>query len=419
MAKSRLAMVVFCVVLSLFFSAAANAEFKRNYTIGKKSFEDGQYQDAIKKLKAAIADNPSSAARVKLYGMRFDSYLPHYYLGLSYFKLDDCPSAIAAWKQAIKAGVIQKKDEFSQLQADMKTCESQSIDISSIAAQASGAMDGLDAAINKYARLQSQSLLAREWSSRWQPRLNQAKQSEQTLKQRLQTAIQDIDPDAIKSITIEAKRTASALSGSERDALAQVQAIQAQNARTELKAREDARRSLAEAIRLATAAKKPEHGSSKMSSLLVDLNRQVSAGENLGSTASELNIREQTQIINNVLRRYRLSVQDWQAQQQSIAKRTPPPKLKKVAEAYFAGDYETVVKLADPKGFGEDRARIQALLFRAAANHKLYVRQGEKKPETLRQVQSDIRAIKRMNSSFSPYIAAFSPSFLSLFRQTS
>jgi hypothetical protein len=113
-----------------------------------------------------------------------------------------------------------------------------------------------------------------------------------------------------------------------------------------------------------------------------------------------------------------LSVQDWQAQQQSIADRTPPPDLKRIAEAYFAGDYETVTELADPESFSKDRTRIQALLFRAAANHKLYVRSGEKQSATLRQVQSDIRSIKQMNSRFSPYIAAFSPRFLVLFKQT-
>jgi hypothetical protein len=418
MNKSRLTIVMCGILMSLLFSMPAFAEYKRDYTVGKKSFEDAEYADAIKKLKSAIADNPNPAARVKLYGMRFDSYLPHFYLGQAYFKTNDCPSALESWEQAIAGGVIQKKDEFSRMQADMQTCQSQTIDVSSIAAQAGGEIDTLDAAINSYAQLQNESLLAREWSSRWEPRLNQARQVATTLRQRLDIAVQDVNPDAIESINSEARRASSTLSGSERDALAQVQVIQSQNAEGERVALETARRSLQDAIRQANATEKPQGGSSQMNTLLTDLNRQVGVGESLGSTASELNINEQTQIIKNVLRRYNLSVQNWQAQQQSIARRTPPEGLKKIAEAYFAGDYEATASLADPEGFKEDRARIQALLFRAAANHKLYVRSGEDESETLRQVKNDIRAIKRMNSGFSPYIAAFSPSFISLFRQT-
>jgi hypothetical protein len=405
------------MLMSLLLSVPAGAEFKRDYTVGKKSFEDAEYEDAIEKLKSAIADNPEPAARVKLYGMRFDSYLPHYYLGQAYFKMNDCQSALAAWEQSLSGGVIQDKDEFSQLQADMQTCQSQSIDVSAIAAEAGGEIDALDTAISSYSQLQKESLLAREWPSRWEPRLTQARQLATTLRQRLDIAVGDVDPDAIEAISDEARQAGSTLNGLERDALAQVQVTRAQNAENERVALETARNGLQEAIRQANAVDKPQGGSAQMNTLLADLNRQVGVGESLGSTASALNINEQTQIIKNVLRRYNLSVQDWQAQQSSIARRKPPEDLKKIADAYFAGEYETTASLADPDGFEEDRAKIQALLFRAAANHKLYVRSGEQQGEILRRVENDIRAIKRMNSSFSPYIAAFSPNFLSLFRQ--
>ena len=400
----------------LLVSMPVSAEFKRDYTVGKKSFEEAEYQDAIEKLKSAIADNPKPAARVKLYGMRFDSYLPHFYLGQAYFKLNDCESALAAWEQSLSGGVIQDKDEFAQMQVDMQTCQSQSIDVSAIAAEAGGEIDSLESAISSYAQLQSESLLAQEWSSRWEPRLTQARQLSRTLRQRLDVAVQDADPDAIESITSEARSARSTLGGLERDALAEVQVVREQNAENERIALETARNGLQEAIRQANATEKPGGGSSQMNSLLADLNRQVGVGESLGSTASARNIEEQTQVIRNVLRRYNLSVQDWKSQQQSIARRTPPENLKKIAEAYFAGDYEATTSLADPDDFKEDRAKIQALLFRAAANHKLYVRSGEQQSDILRQVENDIRAIKQMNSGFSPYIAAFSPNFLSLFQ---
>ena len=161
MSKSRLTMIACCFVLVLVFSSTAIADFKRDYTVGKKSFEDAEYANAIQKFRAAIADKPGSAALIKLYGVRFDSYIPYYYLGQSYFQLNDCSSAIEFWNQAIRAGVIQEMDEIEQMQVDMKTCNSQAIDISGIVAQATEEIDHLDAAIISYVRLEKEGVLAR------------------------------------------------------------------------------------------------------------------------------------------------------------------------------------------------------------------------------------------------------------------
>ncbi len=417
--RYRITLILSCLVLVLAMSTSAQAEFKRNYTLAKKSFEDGDYSEAIEKLKDAINDNPDSAARVKLYGMRYDSYTPHYFLGEAYFKLNDCSSAMAAWGKALEAGVVQNLDIFSSMQANMGNCKVDAIDVSGIAAEAGSEIDGLDTAISSYAKLQNESQLRSEWSSKWQPELNQSQQLAQTLRQRLTIATDESDPDAIKAIASEAKRAVSALNGSERLALAQVKAIQEKGVEAERLARDEARENLLNVIGSAKGAERHEGSNAQMQSLLADLERQVSTGEALGATASSVNIKEQTQIIGNVLRRYNLSVQDWQAQQQSIADRIPPAELKSLAESYFSGNYQNVADSASPDGFSKNRAKIQALLFRAAANHKLYVRSGQENPGALRQAENDIRAIKQIDRRFSPYIAAFSPSFLALFQQTS
>jgi len=418
MMRFRFKLLTLCLLFSLIFVSTAEAEFKRNYTLAKKSFEDGNYSEAVGKFTDAISDNPDSAARVKLYGMRYDSYIPHYFLGEAYFKLNDCTSAMAAWDKALEAGVIQGQDEFSSMQTNMAGCKVEVIDVSSIAAEAKAEIDGLDGAVRNFASLEDENLLRSEWSSKWQPEMNQGNQLAQTLRQRLEIATAESDPDAINAISNEARQAVSALNGSEKLARAQIRVLQSQSEETTRLAREDARRGLQNNIRLANAAEHYEGGSSQMNTLMTDLQRQIGVGESLGETASATNIKEQSQIIGNVLRRYNLSVQNWQAQQQSIADRTPPPDLKRLAEAYFAGDYESVAQSANPDGFSKDRARIQALLFRAAANYKLYVRSGEKESTKLSEAESDIRAIKQMNRGFSPYIAAFSPRFLTLFRQT-
>lgn len=422
MGRIKLISVIICALLVVFFAATAEAEFKRNYTLAKKSFEDEDYAKAIDKFQDAIKDNPSSAARVKIYGMRYDSYIPHYFLGESYFRQNDCASAMAAWEKSLQAGVIQGLDEYASLQKSMASCQVQvveAVDVSGIAAQAGSDIAALESANRKFSGLQNENLLKPEWAAKWQPELTRSEQLVQSLKQRLATATNDSDADTIESISNEARSAVSALTGTENLAQAQIKALQSQGLEAQRLARENARRELQNTTRMANAAQAYEGGTTQMSSLWADLKRQVTVGESLGETASVVNIKEQTQIIGNVLRRYNLSVQDWQAQQKSIADRTPPPDLKRIAEVYFSGDYKSAANLADPGGFSKDRAKIQALLFRAAANYHLYVRSGEQEKAILRQVQNDIRAIKQMNKSFSPYIAAFSPRFLSLFKQTS
>jgi tetratricopeptide (TPR) repeat protein len=411
--------IVACLLVLMLLVSTAEAEYKRDYTLAKKSFEDGDYAEAISKLKDAIADNPESNERVKIYGMRYDSYIPHYFLGESYFKMNDCASAMAAWNKALQVGVIQGLDEYSSMQKNMAACKVDTVDVSKIASTARSEIDALETANQSFAKLQNESLLKQEWASKWQPELTRSESLVQTLRQRLEKATTDSNPDAIEAVISEAKNAVNALSGTEKLAQAQVKAIRSQGAEAERLARENARRELQNATRMARAAETYDGGNSQMTSLMADLQRQISVGESLGETASSANINEQTQVISNVLRRYNLAVQDWQAQKQSIAERTPPADLKRVAEAYFDGDYESAVKLAAPDSFKKDRAKIQALLFRAAANYTLYVRSGEQQQAILSQVQSDIRTIKKMNSRFSQYIAAFSPRFLALFKQTS
>ena len=117
-------------------------------------------------------------------------------------------------------------------------------------------------------------------------------------------------------------------------------------------------------------------------------------------------------------RQAQLAAENAAAAKEAAQRRIPPTALKQAAEAYFAGNYESAVSLSNPDAFNEDRAKVQALLFRAAANYKLFVLSGEKNTQARQRTVDDIRAIKRLNKDFSPYIAAFSPGFLELFRQT-
>ncbi len=91
-----------CVTLAagLFLAVAAHADFKRDYGAGVRDYNSGDYADAIEKLQKAIDEESKSQEQVRIYGMRYEPYIPYYFLGQAKFKSGDCAGALAAWKEA-------------------------------------------------------------------------------------------------------------------------------------------------------------------------------------------------------------------------------------------------------------------------------------------------------------------------------
>lgn len=112
------------VIASFFVIDSAQADYKRNYTNGLNSYENADYNQAIQSLQRAIDEEPVSQYRVKMFGMRFVSYLPYFYLGQAKHQLKDCKGALEAWTQSLTQGVIQDLEEYSDLQRGFASCES-------------------------------------------------------------------------------------------------------------------------------------------------------------------------------------------------------------------------------------------------------------------------------------------------------
>lgn len=403
----------------LLLAVPAHADFKRDYGAGKRSYLSGDYRDAIDDLQAAIDENPRAEAQVRIYGMRFEPYLPHYYLGAAKFKLGDCAGALQAWQEADRQGLIRQMPEYTDMQRDMAVCQSQVVDVTAIAQAAREAIDELEQGIARYAALGEEALLREEWRSRFEPDLAQARTLAAALRSQLAAAVEATAADQIEDLTRQAREGLVAVNGSVDLAGARLQALREAQASQLAEQREQARRELRQAIAAARGLQAVDGGSQQMNSIYGDLASQLQRAEGISDSASSANLRELAQALNNTLRRYQQAEQDWRARQRSIAERTPPPRLKQVAEAYFSGDYDATTRLADPDQLGSDREKVQALLFRAAASYKLYVLSGEQQQAQLSRAQADIRAIKRLNRNFSPYLAAFSPGFIELFQRTS
>jgi hypothetical protein len=421
------------LIVGLVLACVAHADFKREYGAGVKDYNNGDYAKAIEKLQKAIDEEPNSQEQVRIYGMRYEPYIPHFYLGQAKFKNGDCVGALKAWNESISQGVIKKQALYSELQTGMAACESAKVDVTLIAKAAEEAIKTLEDNIDSFGQLQNEKWLSSEWSSRWEPELNTARTSATSLKQRLATAVGSTDETGIKTVLDEAKKAANAISGSRSIAMARADSLKGESAKNELNQRSDARQALTRAVEAGKSVKFSQ-GNEQMASLQKQLEELLQRGSaTIGNdAASPQEYLEIAQNISNVSRRYASAEQDWQTQQRlaqskaedaaaaqaAIERRIPPAVLKQVAEAYFAGKYKEVIELSNPNALKEDRAKVQALLFRAAANYKLYALSGETNAQALKSSEEDIRAIKRLNKSFQPYIAAFSPKFLELFRQT-
>ncbi len=116
-----------CAAL-LAVSTGAQAQYKESYAKGLEAYKAGKYAEAKQLLLSAIAENSEPAARVRLYGTRFEPYLPQHYLGLIAAAQGDCAGAQAAWAMSANAQVVaQVGDAAGEEKAAAAKCGSVAI----------------------------------------------------------------------------------------------------------------------------------------------------------------------------------------------------------------------------------------------------------------------------------------------------
>jgi len=421
-AKLSVVLMALCIALSM--SSNALAAYGTDFLDALDAYEEGDYQKAVTKLEKAIKGKKNAGLDQRFYGMVYGNYIPYFYLGQARYKLGDCEGALEAWKESQKQGVISGLSENSEMQVGITACAGEAVDIPKLAGEATREIDKaksratqLQALSSDFRSLGSSQLYQREWVARWEPTLNAAQQSAGDMESRLATAVNAKDDAAIDIIKSEAIALADSLVGSMTQATNQIAAIRQQQETRVVDARNKARRELAQAVASARSQGSVK-ANKEVAGVYSSLMELADSGEGLSADTS---VEEQLQLaqrINTALRRYQMSVQDWRRAEENIAHRTPPAELKLVVTEYLAGNYEKTIQLVDPASFDDERAQIQALLFRAAASYQLYMLSGEQTSQDLQRAEDDIRQIKGLNKKFSPYIPVFSPKFLDLFRRS-
>lgn len=110
-----IAAVIFCAVVQ-----PALAGWQSDYKEALEAYEEESPRKAAKLLRAALArKDEEKASAIKASGMFFDPYLPHFYLGLVLFQLEDYEGAVRELKISDSMGVIKKK-KFESLYAQLR-----------------------------------------------------------------------------------------------------------------------------------------------------------------------------------------------------------------------------------------------------------------------------------------------------------
>jgi hypothetical protein len=109
--------------MALALAAPARADYRDSYRRGIEAAEKGRWAEAATHLRAAAAEQPKEGERVKLYGMRFEEYLPHFQLGQALFQVGDCDGALRAFGVSQAQGVVQKSAAFRTLERSRADCQ--------------------------------------------------------------------------------------------------------------------------------------------------------------------------------------------------------------------------------------------------------------------------------------------------------
>lgn len=94
------------VLLALSVASPAWAALGKDYDTAIVNIERERYEKAIPLLEEVISEVPASLPRIRLYGMRFAPYTPHYFLGLAHYRLGRCEEALASWASEARFKVL-------------------------------------------------------------------------------------------------------------------------------------------------------------------------------------------------------------------------------------------------------------------------------------------------------------------------
>jgi hypothetical protein len=350
------------LLLALAAAPTAQADYKDSYRKGIEALDRKRWDDVIKHMREAIADNPSEGERIKLYGLRFETYFPHFHLGAAYLNQGKCPEAQRAFETSQAQGAIRSHPKYAELVDGLKSCEGQVAKVATPAPSPKPPAGPDPAAVAQAAQAADASLA------------------------RADEAARDVAPLAADAALATVWAREAGLGAAEAQAR---ESLASARARLEAGRRASDLAALGEARELAARAREQFDGvrreaERRRESLRKEASLKASASPSASPTQR--------------------------------APASPSPELLAGAQAFFGGRYEEAIRYLERASALRGRPGAQRDLFQAAARFARYRMGGEKDAELMRQAAEDIAACRRADPSLVPDTAAFSPEFAAFFR---
>ncbi len=366
------------LLIALLIAPISYADFKDAYKDGVRAAEDQNWALVDSKMREALSSEPTPQAKVRLYGMRFEPYLPHHYLALAASARNNCAAALAALNNGGHQSAL------------------------------AGARDNA-------------GLLA----------------AEKQIKSRCQNAAPNVVPPSVPPpsvpppitppvtppiatppvvrppVTVQTPPNRPTTPVAAAPTLASTEIASVRSAVQTLKRELSAARSTYAKLELAAAAsvKAAELNALEQDAarLSQDLERAVTNVDatllsRTGSAASAASARATA---------LKLSANAALAAAAPVARQAAPAALAQIAKSFFGGDFKAAAQTNVESLQG--KALAHALLVRAAARYSMYVAQGESKFEQLTAVKADLARAKSVDATVRPSAKYFSPRLIQLY----
>src|SRR4051794_3873139 len=94
-------------LVALLVAAPVLADYKDTYKKALEAVDHKRWPEVVQLMRDAIRQNAQEGEKVKLYGLRFEPYVPHFHLGYALSQTGDCAGAIAELQTSETQGAIR------------------------------------------------------------------------------------------------------------------------------------------------------------------------------------------------------------------------------------------------------------------------------------------------------------------------
>ncbi|MBW3564783.1 MAG: hypothetical protein KY459_08660 [Acidobacteria bacterium] len=463
--SSARAIVILAFLLS--FALPLFADYRDSFSRGMQALDRKDWAGVRKHMSDAASQHPGEGERVKLYGMRFEVYLPFYYLGLANYHLGDCQGAVDAWRRADANGAVKSQGSlYNQMQTFADECSSKleqatpppdleppapelkppapelkppapelkppapepkppapepkppvvdPVRVDRAISTASSVIEQakeLAAATDRLGR-------ASDTSGFFDGNLRQRQQQGQRLLTSSQEALQ-VAKKGTGAGSIENAEEAATLANRAIEEFRALEGIidarkeEQRRARTATaSARQAAMDRLEAAARNGRSAIRlvPETGLSQaLSASVGELETLISRAGRLSDSASASEIDAIRQQIEQLTRSIESGIQ--QLPSEDLPVPAVPTPLLSGAAAYFNGDYAKVIGILANVSFESEEARFHQAMFLAAARYALYLINGGRDADLRSLARQNVKEARSLSPDVTPSRTQFSPKFI-------